>query len=818
MAGGLTGGLTETIAGRLDVVYVKRDGFYDDHFNDTTINNRNRFFTRGQLLFEPNSDLTIRLIGDYTWRKERCCGAIYVDNSVNSDVGNLNEPANPLLQPGAVPPRTNDSGNNIINVLRDLGQDLGALHSGYRRDLSVTEGRDYTGKTKDWGFSGQIDYDLGPATLTSITAYRHYDADQGGDIDYSEVDILFRDPGGAGRRFNTFTQELRFQGNAFADRLDWLVGGYYANEDLRLTDNLRFGNQYGRFATCRIVSPGGLSALYSPTSPACLAARPPLFGAASPLIYAAFDNLDSINDRGTTEDVYNQKSNNWALFTHNIVHVTSKFDVTVGARYTHERKKLNATFGNDNTACVANQALLANFVNPASPGFNPALFAVSQALLNLSCQGNSTSELNGVNIRDKRSESEFTGTGVLSYKPNDDLLLYGSYSRGYKAGGFNLDRSALKAPALPFSLSGGAQALVDRLQFDPETVDAFELGAKYSRRGITLNVAVFSQYFHNFQLNTFDGTVFIVQNINGCEKGLGGADRDQSFFPGSSNFIPPVIAPGAAFNLNPAADTGRCDKGDVGWGVRSQGIELEAALRPMRDLNINLGLTYAQTKYRKNLVGSDDGTPLSPALRMLPGDNISNAPEVVATGALAWTPRIGGSGIRGLFYVDARWSGKYNTGSDLFPQKEQKSYAIVNGRIGIQGPDERWSLELWAQNLFNKNYAQVAFNSPFQAGGSTTPPFAPGFTFAPFVDPQFPGGRQIFSMFLAEPRTFGLTLRGKLDFARAPAPAYTPPPAPPPPPPATQTCPDGSVILATDTCPAPPPPPPPPPPAPERGN
>jgi hypothetical protein len=42
-------------------------------------------------------------------------------------------------------------------------------------------------------------------------------------------------------------------------------------------------------------------------------------------------------------------------------------------------------------------------------------------------------------------------------------------------------------------------------------------------------------------------------------------------------------------------------------------------------------------------------------------------------------------------------------------------------------------------------------------------------------------------------------------------------PPPPPPPPATQTCPDGSVILATEVCPAPPPPPPPPPPAPERG-
>jgi opacity protein-like surface antigen len=58
------------------------------------------------------------------------------------------------------------------------------------------------------------------------------------------------------------------------------------------------------------------------------------------------------------------------------------------------------------------------------------------------------------------------------------------------------------------------------------------------------------------------------------------------------------------------------------------------------------------------------------------------------------------------------------------------------------------------------------------------------------------------------------------NFAEAappPPPPLPPPPPPPPPPPATQTCPDGSVILATDACPVPPPPPPPPPPAPERG-
>ena len=61
--------------------------------------------------------------------------------------------------------------------------------------------------------------------------------------------------------------------------------------------------------------------------------------------------------------------------------------------------------------------------------------------------------------------------------------------------------------------------------------------------------------------------------------------------------------------------------------------------------------------------------------------------------------------------------------------------------------------------------------------------------------------------------TFNL---GKVEAPSAPLPP-APPPPPPPPPPATQTCSDGSVILATDTCPAPPPPPPPPAPAPERG-
>lgn len=708
--------LGDSLAARVDSVFVRRDGYYQDVVNDRDINDRNRYFVRGQLLFEPSSDLTVRLIGDYTKRNENCCAATYVSREMNPFIGGLNDPAQ----------------NNIVRVLQGLGQPAAAFTEGYSRDVYVTPGRSYFGRTEDWGASLQVDWDLGGAKLTSITGYRDYSSDQGSDTDYSYVDILYRAAdGNSSRGFKTFSQELRLQGTAFGDKLDWLIGGYYANEDLEVTDNLRFGRQYGRFATCRLVSGSALSPLYSPTSAGCLAVRPPAFGAASPAIYAAIDRLDGINDRGSTLDRYDQNSRNWALFTHNIVHVAKGLDLTLGLRYTNERKRFDATFGNDNVACTQNQAALL----PLRPV--PGLTAVVDGILGLSCQGNSTAELNGVSINDERKEDEFTGTAVISYKPMDDLLLYGSYSRGYKAGGFNLDRSALKVPILPFGGQAGAQALVGNLQFDPEIVNAFEIGLKYSTGPFSLNIAGFRQEFKNFQLNTFNGTVFLVQNINGCSADLNGGDRDQSKFPTAPNY-------------NAAASaTGACSSGDVTYGVLSQGVELEASLVPHRDIRVGLGLTYSETKYREQLVGNASGAPLDQALRKLPGDNLSNAPEIVATASFAWTPDIGGSGMSGLVYFDTRLTDDYNTGSDLFPQKEQDSYAIFNARIGLRGRDQLWSIEFWGQNIFNENYTQVAFNSPFQEGAVA----------APFTDPQYPGGRQLFSAYLAEPRTYGVTLR-----------------------------------------------------------
>jgi len=713
LEGGVTGPLSDTIAARIDGVYLKRDGFYNDVVNGTDINNKDRYLVRGQLLFEPNDGLTVRVVGDYSKKDESCCAATFVQPEfaplarVGAGLDSFTLP-----QPGA--PALTDTSNPIIPILLGLGQNANALNqSTFNRDIYITPGRSYAGETEDYGASVEVNAELGDLNLTSITGYREYSNFQASDTDYTQVDILYRAPNenALSREFKTFTQELRLQGSAFDDKLDWLIGGFYANEKLKVRDNLRFGTQYGAFAPCRIVNAVN-PALASPTSTGCLSAggRAVLqaaeggagaFGAATPLIFAGLDNLATINDKGTILDVYNQKSENFAFFTHNIFHITDNLDFTVGLRYTNETKDFNAAFTNDNTMCPTQRALF-------TPLLGGPLGELAGGLIGLSCQGNSTSELDGVTLADSRSENEFTGTAILSYKPTDDLMLYGSYSRGYKAGGFNLDRSALTSNTLGNPALTGDTA---NLQFDQETVDAFEIGAKYSTREFSLSVAAFRQQFSNFQLNTFNGSVYLVQNVNACSDDLGGADMDDD------------------------ATTGACSADNVKYGVVAQGVELEASLNPVRHVNVSLGLTYTDTSYENDLVGKDSGSPLDPALRLLPGDNLSNAPELTATASLSYTPPIGNSGLTGLFYVNARTTSDYNTGSDLLYGKEQDGYTLVNARIGIRGPDDKWAIEGWAQNLFNINYSQVAFNTAFVAS------------------------QQTYSAFLAEPRTYGLTVR-----------------------------------------------------------
>ena len=220
---GINAPLGDTVAARLDGVYFRRDGFYNDVVNDVDVNNRDRYLVRGQLLFEPTDTLSIRLTGDYSKKDEACCAATFVQPEF-APLARVSPGLDPFARPDGGPALTSTQ-NPIVNILLGLGQNPNALtQSTFDRDIYVTPGRSYAGETEDYGAALELNWDFGGARLTSITGYRDYSNTQGSDTDYTQIDLLYRAPGpnAGAREFRTFSQELRLQGEAFDGTLDWL--------------------------------------------------------------------------------------------------------------------------------------------------------------------------------------------------------------------------------------------------------------------------------------------------------------------------------------------------------------------------------------------------------------------------------------------------------------------------------------------------------------------------------------------------------------------------------------------------------------------
>ena len=650
---GVTGPVSEQLALRLDGGYHKRDGYIRDVNSDNRINNIDRYFVRGQALFE-NEDVSFRLIGDYAKTDESCCGAVNTLSGLAIFPGIDASSSSALALVGT-------------NVIRNfagvpaLGGTTGTIgipnYTRGSRDMAVTPGRDLAEAVNEWGVSGELNWDFGNATLTSITAYRDWDAKRNQDIDFSGLDRAYRD--NYRTSIKDFTQELRLQGTAFNDKLDWLVGGFYLNEKLTLNDTVRFGAQADQYVDGVI---SGLSR--SPGLPNGVQ----LFGTLGPAVpvFGGVPLPRTPNGAGQQNDAYKVDTQAFAVFTHNIINFTDNLSLTLGVRYNHETKDIETDLNSVVPACSF-------FLSPASAAYRAGLQAANlygPAFL-LTCNPTVNSEFNGVRSGD-RSESEFTGTAKLSFKVNDDVLVYGGYDRGYKSGGYNLDRGSFDSVLLPIPNSNpvrfGNGAQIEDLEFGNETVDAYEIGIKTNfTRQFQFNASLFYSDFKNYQSNRFSGTNFVVLNF---------------------------------------------DK------LVAKGVELESIIRPHPDLAFNLGYTYVDAK-------ATDASPLAG------GDNgrqASNQPKHTITGAMTWTPQIS-EGVGGLFHVD------YRVNSDAFPLNDtlarrftaNDGFGIVNLRAGVNFGDGKYSVEGYVENLFDTYYNITAFPIPEQGNSYAVYPSAPRF-------------------------------------------------------------------------------------------
>lgn len=651
LAGGVTGALVEDkVAARIDAIYNSRDGFLKDATTGEDLNDRNRYLIRGKVLTEFESG-SLLLSADYANREETCCAA---STLVRGATAALVEGIGGRLGSGGTP----------------AGSDP------FDRISASTPGRTFQQDVKEWGISAELNWDLDSFSFVSITAYRDWQANRGQDIDYTSADILYRDVDGQIQNFETFTQEFRFNGQVGI--FDWMVGAYYGNEDLTYDDAIRIGSDYANYANGLVCAQLGGTFGVNCGVPVAGAVFPG-YQALIPAITGGALTNGLASGQGVSRDLFEQNSENWSVFTHNIINVSDVIDVTLGARYTEERKSLNASLEADNPACSA-------IVAAATAGAIPA------ALATLPCLPFFNPGVDG-QYSGNRKETEVTGTAAVNFKWTDDFSTYISYSLGYKAGGFNLDRAALTL--------GNPNADAD-LQFEEEGVNSFEIGTKYRNPDLnfSLNATAYYAEFEDFQLNTFNGISFVVENLP---------------------------------------------------EVTSYGFEIDGQWAPKEDLSINGGITYAVAEYADVLPGAifaqpSAENPAGGALFQLPGQQITNAPKWSISGSMSYQPQISDD-LKAIVYLDGRFTSDLSTGSDLDLEKVQEGFIVLNARLGVGDIDDGWRVELFARNLLDKEYLQVGFDGPLQGSGTARNTFLPN--------------TQTFNGFLAEPRMFGVNVRGQ---------------------------------------------------------
>ncbi len=295
------------------------------------------------------------------------------------------------------------------------------------------------------GLQANIEWTVGGLDFTSITAYTNVERLQQEDTDMNPFLVPPYSPPppppAAIRSFiaptfaadtDTFSQELRVAGST--ERMRWLAGAYF------------FDNE----------------------------------------VDGAYDlNTDAIGFVRMNAD-YVQQTDSWDVFGQVEFDLADAWTIIAGLRYTDEEKELD--FNNIDTSGITAVCSM----DPSQPGCTNGVATPiapwrptpdHMILFN-------TATVGDLAVQD---DSYVTGRVQLNWKAADDLLLYGSYSRGKKSAGFNngfLDTTQVfgnnPLPTIPF---------------DSETLDAYELGVKSTMLDATtrLNASVFYYDYKDFQ-------------------------------------------------------------------------------------------------------------------------------------------------------------------------------------------------------------------------------------------------------------------------------------------------------------------------------
>lgn len=270
---------------------------------------------------------------------------------------------------------------------------------------------------------------------------------------------------------------------------------------------------------------------------------------------------------------------NWAFLP--------RFRVTVGGRYTHDEKEFSNRF--------------------------PGAFDVTA----------------------KDDWSKFTPKASIDWRPTDDIMLYASYSRGYRAGGFN---------------GRATSVATSQASYDPETVDSYEAGVKtqFFDHRVAFNIAGFTTKYDNKQESIIRRTP-----------------------PGSPNTNETVVSNVASATI--------------------QGIEADLTARPARGLSFNASVGFLRSHY------NDFNTlnPLTLAPIDLSGLDLTFNPSF--TGSIGGNYVIPTAIGDLTFATNFRHISRYFTAITPDPSNPDPAAPTLNSVASRTRPLNQWDLSLAAE-------------------------------------------------------------------------------------------------------------------------
>ncbi len=441
--------------------------------------------------------------------------------------------------------------------------------------------------------------------LQSITSFRQFDSRRVADVDATPLDFV--------ENVGIFDSEWysqEFKLNGSSDNFDWIAGAYYLHEEG--TSNVDNRTDFGLFELHFFASNPGLF-LFNPTDFCSLGFIAPTFLCGIDY-YSALAGPFGLRLPGNVSSglffISELETDSYAGYGQLYWHLNDEWTLTGGLRYTRDDKKHA-----QNTIDFITQA--------------PARFVESN-------------DWDGLTPK----------LGV-EFRPQDDLMFYGSITTGFKSGGFN--------------------SISVQPSFDEETVTSYEIGVKslLANGKVTLNAAAFHYDYDDLQIAVLFPDRSSVENA--AEATINGLELDL------------FARPSSRFQL------------ELGISVLDDEFDSFSSQDP---------LEVARVQDALNAQGILDPTTLAIAGSMVPttdlaGHSLQRAPDFSANAAAQYRFTVGDAGtlsVRGQYtYTD-------DISFDPFGNLGQSAYGLFNANINYAPKSGNWFVNLYGRNLGDEEY------------------------------------------------------------------------------------------------------------------